>query len=364
MSDHIADTGKMVQVPRETLEGWGSTLNNPSIRAEIACDMVASAIYRTLKDNLSTSAPNVDTLRGHDWEEPFRPTRAGTYFYLECGTLLDSASYRFAGRFRIGQEVIIDSTPYTVVGDNVDDKGNEGVTVRQSGKLRKKPDTSLERKHDVSKKLSDIDMTSGRVDDVDTFITRREAAQMVEDKLSTFLAVDVMELVGSTMLDHEGKEYYKHKRAKDIIDLAYRITHIEDRLGLNSEFADTHNKGRAFATNAEVTGLIELAIFDHETDTHGMHGDTSPTFPEDSVNDPDCVEALDLDVTLANEGMADYARMLKDEDAGVNYIVVQTCDNCARKDHCLKPLNNPVPCDSWRLEKQPRSTTTTATTDL
>jgi len=47
-----------------------------------------------------------------------------------------------------------------------------------------------------------------------------------------------------------------------------------------------------FITRQEVAGMIELAVFDHETDAHGMH-----TGKEDSVNDPDCIEASPENVT-------------------------------------------------------------------
>lgn len=81
------------------------------------------------------------------------------------------------------------------------------------------------------------------------------------------------------------------------------------------EAMDEHERDKhkeAPVTNAEVAGLIELAMYDHERDedvalanmgmadyAKGLANEDgkAPTYPEDSVNDPGCIEASPENVT-------------------------------------------------------------------
>lgn len=169
MTDHSADTSKMVPVPRETLEKWRYLLT-PSTQPEIA-------------------ALNA------------RVVRHEANFIIEYGA---------------------EPLP----------------------------------KMDLSTKPPNVDTSAQHVDDVDTFITRREAAQMVEDALTEFLAADVVKAIGS-------------------------------------------------------------AIVRHERDEHGE----APTYPEDSVNDPDRVEASPENVITTSHPMPPYVVSMTDNGDGSYHVV-------------------------------------------
>jgi hypothetical protein len=71
-----------------------------------------------------------------------------------------------------------------------------------------------------------------------------------------------------------------------------------------------------FITRQEVAGMIELAVFDHETDAHGMH-----TGKEDSVNDPDCIEASPENVITTFHPMPPYVVSMTDNGDGSYHVV-------------------------------------------
>jgi hypothetical protein len=306
-----------------------------------------------IPENLSTKAPNadtspervddVDTSCDHDWEEPSRPTRDGTYFYLEGGTLLDSASYRFAGRFRIGQEVIIDSTPYTVVGDNVDDKGNEGVTVRQSGKSWKKPDTSLERKHVVSF----TDNGDG------TYHVLWD--NMTEDNL---VSVSVT----------------PHPWARGMLDLGNAVHDaIEEGMCLPPMPSDDLTAVRTTIglVVENIDALIDcmkaenarlLALLDTHPLAEGFDEPT-PSQCDTCVNGAVCLHAQsamdercdDYRLEKPIEGMADLT-------PAYQCIEVLNCENCIKRGRNVCPPTVSSPCTGWERAPYPASVTTAAST--